>query len=249
MITKLTLISKNGVLKLPINYNYQIQAFVYNNIDNDLANFLHNHGYIWNNRKIKLFTFSKFSGNYHVENRIITFTGPVNLYIASPITKFNQSIINNMLLKKNLFLVNQSIKIIDVNVIDVDAKSKAFKSLSPVTAYSTLIDNFNKKRTIFYKPNQEEFKILLEKNLYKKYEVIFGKKYEGGGINFSFCDFKKNITNYKGFIIEAYFINKILIEGDDRLLKVALNNGLGSKNSQGFGMIISVESKGRENSD
>jgi len=46
-------------ITLPIDYNHLVQAMIYKNISNDLANFLHNRGFILGKRQFKLFTFSR----------------------------------------------------------------------------------------------------------------------------------------------------------------------------------------------
>lgn len=38
--------TSNESIMLPVHYNHIIQAFIYNNIDKDLAQFLHDKGYI-----------------------------------------------------------------------------------------------------------------------------------------------------------------------------------------------------------
>ena len=63
----LPLDSKNP-LPMPIQCNHLLQGFVYNNIsDHDYRSFLHEEGYILNNRRFKLFTFSRLEGQFKVE--------------------------------------------------------------------------------------------------------------------------------------------------------------------------------------
>jgi len=48
-----------------------------------------------------------------------------------------------------------------------------------------------------------------------------------------------NIVYYKDFLIKGYS-GKYKIRGDKRLLELALDAGVGSKNSQGFGCIEQI---------
>ncbi len=61
MRLRLTLQPKSFSLVLPIHYNELIQAFIYRNLSEDLATFLHNKGFSLSEgkRKFKLFTFSR----------------------------------------------------------------------------------------------------------------------------------------------------------------------------------------------
>jgi CRISPR-associated endoribonuclease Cas6 len=56
-------------LKLPINYNHILQAFILQLIDDaKFRSFLHNQGYTFKNRNYKMFTFSKLNGKFSVDN-------------------------------------------------------------------------------------------------------------------------------------------------------------------------------------
>jgi len=53
--------SEKDVL-LPVAHNHLVQALIYSNIDEKLANFLHDKSFMVEERHFKLFTFSRFSG-------------------------------------------------------------------------------------------------------------------------------------------------------------------------------------------
>ena len=62
----------NNKLILPLNYNYILQGFIYNNIaDKKIQEFIHNKGFTYEKRHYKLFTFSRLMGKYKIENIII----------------------------------------------------------------------------------------------------------------------------------------------------------------------------------
>ena len=51
-------------IRLPIHYNYLVQSMIYQNMDREFAEFLHEQGYEVDKRKFKLFTFSRLLGQY-----------------------------------------------------------------------------------------------------------------------------------------------------------------------------------------
>ena len=113
------------------------------------------------------------------------------------------------------------------------------KTLSPITVYSTLVSQDGKKKTYYYSPFESEFSELIKNNLIKKYEAFNCKKLD-------YYDFKitpiketlkESVIFYKGFIVKGW--NGVFeIKGNKELIEVALNSGMGSKNSQGMGCII-----------
>jgi CRISPR-associated endoribonuclease Cas6 len=50
----------------------------------------------------------------------------------------------------------------------------------------------------------------------------------------------KRLERYKGTWIEGW-VGRFLLEGPSELLRLALEAGLGAKNSQGFGYVVEVD--------
>lgn len=46
-----------GPLVIPVQYNHAVQSLIYNNISEELAEFLHEWGFVLNGQRFKLFTF------------------------------------------------------------------------------------------------------------------------------------------------------------------------------------------------
>ncbi|MCL2766844.1 MAG: CRISPR-associated endoribonuclease Cas6, partial [Peptococcaceae bacterium] len=117
-------------------------------------------------------------------------------------------------------------------------------AMSPIVAYSTFLTN-DRKETRYFRPDEPEFNSLLESNLYKKSQVLqevgldqYGPLIGGFHIRPLFDPVKTGSTAlyYKNFFIRGY-MGDYEIECDSSWLKVALDTGLGSKNSQGLGMV------------
>lgn len=232
-------------IELPWHYNHILQAFLYNTIDVELSEFLHNEGY-GNARKFKLFVFSSLYGKFVIDRdkNTIIFCNKVKLHVSSPFDNFCESFAtglfrNSVEIGKNRLSVER----ITVDRQEVRKEVIKVRTLSPVVAYSTFIKPDNgKKYTCYYEPNQEEFKRIVAENIRKKFYALTGLQVEDG------FDFKiepighHNLhpLKYKDFIIKGYS-GDFILKGSKQFLQLAVDSGIGSKNSQGFGFIKIVE--------
>ncbi|MCR4436982.1 MAG: CRISPR-associated endoribonuclease Cas6 [Clostridiales bacterium] len=224
---------------LPINYNHLLQALIYKTMDHELANFLHTKGY-GEGRKFKLFCFSNLRGNYDTKRMpgFIVFQNRLELEISSPLSQFCESLANGFLKKtlrlgENILLV-QGVSVdwkkITENRIMVD-------TLSPVVAYSTLLRPDGRSYTCYFQPGENDFERISAENLRKKYRALYREDGGDGEISIKCLNRPRlHVIQYKDTIIKGYS-GRMLIEGPPELLQVALDAGLGSKNSQGFGCL------------
>jgi len=241
-------------LILPISYYHIVQAFVYSNIGEQLARELHNHGYVYENRRFKLFCFSKLLGDFQIDikNKRISFASPVQLYITTPIENFAHSLVNTIL-KNELWIDKTKVFVENVEITDncVNGDSpfvRAFvKPYSVVTIYSTMTKGDGRKFTHYYMPWEKDYQTLISENLLKKAKILglpvqkpmLSVRVKGRP--------KEKLILYKDFVVKGHDA-PIILEGDRHLVNTALTAGVGGKNSQGFGMIglIKYESLGME---
>lgn len=229
-------------LMLPIHYNHIIQGFIYKNIfDDNFREFLHEKGFELEGKSFKLFTFSQLQGNYIYdgENKVITFTDEVELTVSSVIDDFNNEFLKTLIYKKDLKLNNQPVEVsgIVVKENNIKAKRAIVQTLSPITVYSTVHLN-GKKKTVYYFPEDSLFQKYIRKNLIRKARLIYNKSFEKGKFEIKPVEGKITRKNlyFKQFIVKGTS-GIFEICGDEELIATALNCGLGSKNSQGFGCI------------
>ena len=226
-------------LILPIHYNHILQQFIYHSIDKTLANFLHDKGFIINNRSLKLFVFSRIIGSYQIDktNNTINFGKNFKVCIASPLIDFCQSFCECIMSSNNLQLGNTLIQEVQVDIIDtnVDKSTITIRTQSPITVYSTLMRPEGKKFTCYFQPGEADFERLVASNLKNKYEAFIGTppSEDHFGIK-AISRPKMNIIKYKSTVIKGYS-GLFRLQGPLDLLKLALDCGLGSKNAQGFG--------------
>ncbi|MBC7334604.1 MAG: CRISPR-associated endoribonuclease Cas6 [Actinobacteria bacterium] len=235
-----------------------MQGFIYNNIDSKIAEFLHEKGFKDGSRSFKLFSFSRINGNVDVVEvrgeRFLFVKHNFSFILSSPFEEFIESFAMNLAKNnKKMYLGENEVSIYSVDVFFEPKFSESIniKMLSPITVYSTLTDSLGNKKTYYYNPWEKEFGELINSNLVKKINAFWnfldnkrGFKLEntcngqGQGISIKPVEVRKNdekIINYKGTVIKAWF-GTYLLQGDSVLLKMAYDCGLGSKNSQGFGL-------------
>jgi CRISPR-associated endoribonuclease Cas6 len=244
--------SVKGKIKIPVNYNYIIQSFIYNNISKRLSDFLHDKGYKNGKRSFKMFTFSRLQGNcrYLRKEKELLFKNGLSLWVSSPENDFLESyateLLNNQEINigENKMYINSA----EVSMTPAFREEMLIKMISPVTVYSTLEKKDGKKKTYYYHPEEPEFSELIEQNLKKKYKAY----YKGNPVEEKFEIKPEKVTNRSRkiiyyekknkprFIIKAW-LGVYKIKGHPELMKLAWDSGIGAKNSQGFGMFEVVE--------
>ncbi len=228
---------------LPIQYNYHIQGFIYSHISPELGKFLHDHGFLFEKRKFKMFTFSRLEGKYKIMKDVIKFFPPFYLTISSPVDRFISEIGNKLLSNNNLELLNNRVYVSSIKV-HPEPKIKdeiRIVTLSPIVVYSTLIKKDGKKKTYYYSPYEEEFVDLIDNNMRKKYEALYRKKIRARKTKIEVIGKpKEKVVKYRDTIIKGW-MGKFILNGNRNLFKFAYDTGLGSKNSQGFGMFEVIE--------
>ncbi len=228
-------------LTLPVHYNHYVQAAIYSSISADLADFLHEKGYTYQNRRFKFFTFSRLLGKYKInaQNKTIDFFGPVKLYVSSPINEFCTSIMGCILGEGRIRLADQlpEVSSIAVDNPTVTGSEADFNLLSPVVTYSTFAKPTGGKYTCYYHPGEREFAQHIKENLRKKYAAYYKEIYPEKEVAVQLLNQPRlNVNIYKKTIIKGYTC-KLRLYGPQKLLQVAVDAGLGAKNSQGFGFV------------
>ncbi len=235
--------SEKGKILLPINYNRYLQSFIYKNISPKLAGFLHNKGFRYEKRSFKLFTFSRIFGKYRIlkEKKKLEFYTPVSFYLSTvyPVIaeEFTEKMVktDDIKIGRNRLILNS----VEVFMKRINKNKLTVKMLSPITVYSTLKKSDGSKKTYYYSPFEKEFSELVGKNILKKYISYYKKQ----PVNKEFIinpikvSEKRNlvITFYKETVIKGW-TGIYEIGSSPELLEFSYCVGIGSKNSQGFGM-------------
>ena len=240
------LIQAQGLI-IPMHYNHMVQAALLNALKNDeYRQFIHDEGYRYEKRNYKPFTFSTLMGkSKKIKNeKKIQFMDSILLVVSSSQKEFINEL-KEGLEEKGLRLGNQQLNVqrIIVNEELLVGSYLKVESLSPVVAYSTVLEG-EKKHTQYFSPLEKAFSQILGENIVKKYKAIYGENtledesFEV--IPIATEKYIKSVVYYKNFIINGYN-GKFILLGNPTLIQLALESGLGGKDAQGFGCIRAIE--------
>jgi len=237
---------EKGCLKLPINYNHILQGAILRSLKKGLADWVHDKGYEFNGRKFKLYTFSRlFSRDKKVDklSKTITFCGQVMFKVSSVEVEILESLASYLVKEGAIVLGGTKCIFNSIEVerpILPDGKPVLIKALSPITVYRTLYTTDGRKKTYYFTPFENEFEELVFDNLKRKARAYYRDREipELSGYIKPYRVENRNliVTKFKGTIIKAWSgIYELHLP--EPWFMLAYNAGLGSKNSQGFGMI------------
>jgi CRISPR-associated endoribonuclease Cas6 len=242
MRIKVTFQSKEPIV-IPRQYQHLLQGLIYHLIQNqEVQDFLHNEGFQWEKRRFKPFSFSWLQGKYEVKNHAFHFLSPSSFYISSNWQPFMEALVNSLVKTTEVRLGSQMVRVDEVGMLptpEFQART-LIHTLSPITMYSTLETAERRKVTHYYEMWDKQFSELIRKNLVKKAQAVLGE--DLGEVTFSLTpigiksyDRLKTIS-YKSQIIKGW-VGTFVMEGDQRLQRIAYDMGLGGKNGIGMGCI------------
>ncbi len=249
MRLKITFESESPI-KIPIHYNYYVQSFIYRNLDRVLAQNLHDEGIPLGKRRYRFFTFSRlFSQKRKKNGTSWIFSPPLELYLSARDINLLESFATHLIKQHNVKLAKATLFINSIEVIKPPeyAKELIVRALSPITVYSTLLTPEGRKKTYYYNPFEKEFEELLRDNLRRKFKAIYSIPPDEEDDIFKIEPLRVSARNeaiikYKGTVIKGWTgIYKLKIS--EKYFDIAYNTGLGSKNSQGFGMVEVVRER------
>lgn len=247
---KLILAIEGGYRKLPINYQYELSAFVYQTLqkgDNELASWLHENGFILDGKQFKLFTFSNFViPQYEISgDRITVKSDTISWYISFLPEVSTEVFIKglfsglNFKIGDNKSSVQFSVKNIELLPPPVFLQNMIFKTYSPIC-----ISRKNENNKIDYiNPSDSYAKGAILKNILNKYRAFYGKEYENG---FDFDFILHSEPKAKLILIKAGKPEQTKIKGykcifeikaPTDLIKIMYDSGIGEKGSLGFGFL------------
>jgi CRISPR-associated endoribonuclease Cas6 len=247
-----------NTFSLPIHYGHIVQGLIYSQLEPNLAAWLHGDAYTFAQRTYKMFTFSRLEGEFKLEpdhkpldsnsgQRRITFTDSVSFQLASHNTEILASFAEHLLKSQSLRLGQNECTVRGVEIlkqpeIDFD-KPIRVRMLSPLTVYSTLSHPDGRKKTYYYSPQEKEFSEMVRDNLVRKAKALGWE--DDAEKTLSEMTFKplrvnnkdQKILSYKGFMMKAWTGVYEIGNLSATYFWLAYDVGVGSKNSQGMGML------------
>lgn len=236
--------------RIPLNYQYAASALVYKILSNsgsDFSHWLHENGYSDDKRRFKLFTFSRlYAQRYAIEGvymKILSNT--VDWYISFLPERGTQEFVQG-LFKKQLFELGDRVARIRFRVGNVEmllapafAETMTFETLSPACIVRQEQDGSEK----YIAPDHPEAAEIVKLNLLNKYKAFHGHDFRMNGFPFRLTVLNKPksslVTIKQGTSQESKirgYMCRFELTAPEELMKIMYDTGLGSKNSQGFGM-------------
>lgn len=235
---------KKDVIELPIASSSVIQGLIYNAVRDDphYSDTVHNKGNIWGTRCFKLFTFGELKGKYKVEGDVIRYYKSVKLEIRSDDPYFIQLLLTHFSVNKTVRIGENEVSVTDLSLSERAAfeDKVTVRTASPITVYVTQSNG----HTLYYSPYDTEFYSLICSNAKRKWISRHGdeKGFELEVAPEKNSKFVKRATRFKDTFITAWH-GSFVLTGTAQTINFLYNVGLGSKNSQGFGMFDIVPSK------
>lgn len=234
MRIKLTFHADSSPLALPLSYYHCLQGLIYNLMSSPLAGQLHE------KEETKPFVFSSLSGPYLLdrENKLILFSDQVSFHIASSDSYLLLTILSSIVSKPGKFaLLGQKIVFDDARVERYfleEQESYIIETMSPITLHKSFEED-GRKKTYYFSPNEPDFNEALNGNFLRK-ASLFGSDVPKTPISLlPSGNVKKAVALYKNFTIVG-FNGVFRFLGKKEQLLFLLDQGLGDRNSEGFGM-------------
>lgn len=186
-------------------------------------------------RAFKGFTFSKLNGVYQIKGKWFEFNGPVSLEIRSCQEAVIRILQESLQKGEPPRLGSNILQLTDVEVTDRHIADSLIRVRmnTPIAVYRTDED----RHTVFYSPADEAFCPAVVRNAERKYTYLTGHTpAQPLTVQPLFTDLPKKLcTVFKGTYITGWFGDYLLSSTPD-MLDFLYQTGLGSKNSEGFGL-------------
>ena len=224
---------------------YLVQALIYGLLPRAFATFLHEEGYEAADRRYKLFAFSwlKSSARPTFTETHIVFQSPVTVTIATPVRATMSGVTDGVLRNEIVRIGNTPLLCSGVTIREPRAETEDITvyTLSPITCYSTLYRKSGEPFTVYHHPEESDFVEQIHTNLVRKHQALFPESPspEGKTKITPLGKIREQIARFRPDDprpIKGWW-GRFRLQGPKELLQIALDCGLGAKNSAGFGCV------------
>ena len=237
--------------RLPINYQYELSAWIYKIIaqgDQHYAEWLHQNGFSEKHRNFRLFVFSNlYSPGIKFENdRLLFVSDKASFYLSLLPEKSTEAFVMGIF-REQEFSLGDRISKVQFRVQQVEMVPSptftddfVFKTLSPVVVS---VGQTNSHHPRYVNPDEDNYGQLLINNLIEKYNVFFQRPFVGDtNLKFELLSpVRSKLIRIKAGTREETqvkgFVFTFRMEADRELLKVMYEAGMGEKGSLGFGCV------------
>lgn len=225
---------------IPMSYNYQLMSAIYRLIggNDSLSEFIHNGGYRSGEAAFKLFCFSPLCGDHRISGKQIIFDSSISFEVRSPSGEFIDTLRFALFEQGNIRLFDRDLEVKMIEYLDrhINNHTMRIRTSSPIVLKQTI----DGRQTVCYSPEDSEFDELINLNLYRKFTAAFGIE-PPSTVDLTLTSRpKKVVTRIKGTWVTAYHAS-FEMHAHPAVAQLLYDTGLGSRNSQGFGMFDILE--------
>lgn len=239
--------AERDFIRVPRANLHLFQALIYNILPEEYASFLHKEGYLIKGKHLKLFAMSWPISQTPpaFEENAIRFPSPVKIVISTPIFNIIDNIIGRTFKSGALRIGNNAVicSKVETEQQTVTNNFVTVNTLSPVTCY-TKTERSGKPYTVYYNPDEQEFENLIYNNLVLKFQVLKPEQTlpKGRVTVTPIGDLYERLSRFseKAPFPVIGWSGKFRLEGPSELLQIALDSGIGAKNSGGWGCITKI---------
>lgn len=240
--------------KIPLNYAYEQSALIYRVIsksDSLFSEWLHENGFKSENKRFKLFTFSRFHiPQYRIEGDCIRImSDTIEWYISflpeRTTQEFIQGLFQNHTFELGTRKANVQFNVREISVVPPPTfeNTMSFKTLSPICISLKNDDG----KVDYLSPEHPKATSLIRQNLLSKYHAFYGEQFaQDFDFDFKVLNTPKSVlvtiksgtpqqTRVRGFMC------KFRMTAPHELMKIAYDAGVGEKGSIGFGMVKEID--------
>ena len=228
-------------LLLPMGYHSTLQGFIYSLLGQQPAYsaFLHDRGYHADSHSFRGFCYSLITGKYRITSSFITFYHRISFEIRSPLEHFCSILETALMEQEHFYLAGQELFLEKCErtqtVISDDALH--IHMLSPMCISQTYLGE-DKKKTRYLIPGTTEFETQINHNLSSKKQALLEslpiRPVTITPIHPSESD--KYVTKFKNKTYITAYNGTYHLTGDPEDLQFLYDCGIGSRNSQDFGL-------------
>lgn len=224
------------------NYNHRMQTVLYNmmsKIDKNKAMKLHDEGFKIDNKRFKLFNFSLFFMKYETtEEGIKVKKGSKVKLILSGKSEIIKTIIHGFIKAQQFKFYDTTLKLEDM----LDDKKFNFSKVMLYKVRTPIVESIfdaETKKIIYLNTLNQEYYKALAFNLMRKYELVYGEKYNGE-LYFDIenvLNVRKKYIRVKNGYLVGYYNFELFVEAEPKMQMVSYFLGFGQNNSLGMGMV------------
>lgn len=252
MRVKLTLLASKRKTTLPLSYNHAVAGLIYHTLGNasqDFAAMLHDEGFKAENRRFKLFTFSRLSASRsrRVDDRLLLESPEVDLLVSSPVADFIEHFVSGLFQSERFHIAGAEFALAQAETIAPPefTEKMNFRALSPVT--ESVRDEQNRVR---YLSLEDAWSEVIARNLVRKYEALYGRAPAENRLQWRWDEAyitelaKRNrrasaLIDIEGIKVRGW-LAPFAVEGSKELIELGYEAGFGKSNAMGFGMAEAV---------